>query len=68
MPKRIARVLLPTQSTLVLEGDLEIDVTEGILTIRDYGKRTTDGTDGILISAAKGFWISMIVTEPPDAA
>lgn len=71
MAKRAVRIFLTTQGTqLNFEGDLEIDVVDGVLTVRDYGARLADDTNGLLFSAAKGFWASAGITRvvTPDAA
>lgn len=69
MSKRTIRLFLTTQGTPVtIDGDLEIDITDGILTVRDYDKRSSDVTNGIVFSAAKGFWASVgvVEAEAPD--
>lgn len=71
MSKRTVSVVLVTQSMPVtIDGDLEIEIIDGILTVRDYTKREEYLTKGIVFSAAKGFWASVgvVEVETPDGA
>lgn len=71
MPKRAVRIFLTTQGTqLNFEGDLEIDVVDGVLIVRDYDKRPEGVDNALIFSAAKGFWASVGIVEVtvPDGA
>lgn len=56
----------------VFNGDVEMAVTDGVLTIWDYGNRTTD--NGVVLIAAPGAWrtakrappLAELKSDPPN--
>lgn len=67
MPSITVRIFLTAQGTpVVIDGDLAVEITDGILIVHGYRKR--DLSNGIVFSAAKGFWASVSVVESSGAS
>jgi hypothetical protein len=61
-----ATITLPDNKVMILTGDLEVSVTDGLLTVWDYNEPR--GGSDVAFAAVPGQWLTVSLNKTNDMA